>query len=135
MTFSFDNILNESEYFELKRKICLKINIQNNMRSLSIIICSLFFSGALMAQPLNKETLASMLQTAEEQMALKDYYNALEWYEKAEEESGDVALNVPIAELSYMLRDYRKATKAYSRLLKRDKKNEYAELRFEYARA
>jgi len=105
------------------------------MRSLSIIICSLLFTGALMAQPLNKETLASMLVTAEEQMEKKDYYNALEWYEKAYDESKDRTLNVPIAELSYMLRDYRKATRAYGSLLKRDKKNEYGELRFEYGRS
>ena len=105
------------------------------MRSLSIIICSLLFSAALSAQPLNKETLASMLATAEEQMEKKDYYNALEWYEKAYDESKDRSLNVPIAELSYMLRDYRKASRAYGRLLKRDKKNEYTEKRFEYARS
>ena len=105
------------------------------MRGLSIIICSLLFSGTLMAQPLNKETLASMLKTAEEQMVLKDYYNALEWYEKAYDESKDNSLNLNIAELSYMLRDYRKASSAYERILKRDKKDEYAELRFEYARS
>lgn len=93
------------------------------------------FSGALMAQPLNKETLASMLATAEEQLEKKDYYNAIEWYEKAKDESKDRTLNLPIAELSYMLRDYKKAARGYGNLLKRDKKNEYGEYRFKYGRA
>lgn len=105
------------------------------MKSLSIIICSLLFSGALMAQPLNKETLASMLVTAEEQVEKKDYYNAIEWYEKAKKESKDRTLSLPIAELSYMLRDYKKAARNYGTLLKRDKKNEYGEYRFKYGRS
>jgi peptidoglycan-associated lipoprotein len=105
-----------------------------------ILIIALLLSGfAAVAQPLNRPTYAMMLNTAEEQYEKKDYYRALEWYEKAYDESKDLELVIKIADLSYMLRDYNKAEKWYARALRPTKKNknadQYEEKRFEYARS
>jgi peptidoglycan-associated lipoprotein len=106
-----------------------------------ILIATLLFCGAFSAfgQPLNRPTYAMMVQTAEEQMEKKDYYRALEWYEKAYDESKDIEMAIIIADLSYMLRDYRNSEKWYVRALKPTRKNkkvdEYQEKRFEYARS
>lgn len=110
------------------------------MKNHVLIATLLFFSGiAAMGQPLNRPTYAMMVQTAEAQMEKKDYYRALEWYEKAYDESKDIELTIIIGDLSYLLRDYNKAEKWYARGLKPTKKNkkvaEYAEKRFEYARS
>ncbi|MCU0345890.1 MAG: OmpA family protein [Saprospiraceae bacterium] len=110
------------------------------MKKNILIATLLVFGGfAAMGQPLNRPTYAMMIQTAEEQVERKDYYRALEWYEKAYEESKDIELVIIIADMSYMLRDYNKAEKWYARGLKPTKKNkkveEYAEKRFEYARS
>jgi peptidoglycan-associated lipoprotein len=110
------------------------------MKNHILIATLLLFCGfAAMGQPLNRPTYSMMITTAEEQMEKKDYYRALEWYEKAYDESKDIELTILIADLSYRLRDYNKAEKSYARALKPTKKNkkvdEYAEKRFEYARS
>ncbi len=97
-----------------------------------------FFCGmSAFAQPLNRATYASMVQTAEEQMEKKDYYQALVWYKQAYDESKDKDLLVIMADLSYMLRDYRYAERWYGRALKKSRKNSNppVEKRFEYARS
>ncbi len=106
-----------------------------------IILLPLCLIGVLsaIAQPLNRPTYAMMITTAEEQMEKKDYYRALEWYEKAYEESKDIDLAIIIADLSFQLRDYKNSEKWYERALKKTKKNKNAEKwedkRFEYARS
>jgi len=97
-------------------------------------ILSLLCIAVLQAQPLRESSYPTMVATAEEQYELKDYYRALEWYEKAYDESSDKALIPYIAEMHYKLRDYNRAENWYSRLLRRDKNNEWGEIRFEYAR-
>ena len=109
------------------------------MKKLFLILALGVYGLALTAQPLNRPTYASMIQTAEEQMEKKDYYRALEWYEKAYEESRDPELAILIADLSYMLRDYRDASRWYKRALRPSRRNkkaeEWQEKRFEYARS
>ena len=92
---------------------------------------------SVFAQPLNRATYAMMVKTAEEQMELKDYYQALVWYEKAYEDSKDRELTVIMADLSYLLRDYRDAERWYKRALRKSKKVKEVpeEKRFEYARS
>lgn len=91
-------------------------------------------AGTSYAQPLNKASYATMIQTAEELVANADYYNALDWYQQAYDESEDREILPIIADLHTTLRDYPRAEKAYARLLRRDKENKYAELRFQYGR-
>lgn len=110
--------------------------MKNTILSIALLFCG---AVAATAQPLNRPTYAMMIQTAEEQMELKDYYRALEWYEKAYDESKDIDLAIIIADLSYMLRDYKNSEKWYERALKPTKKNknvdQWQDKRFEYARS
>lgn len=104
-----------------------------------IISCILLAGGcvALQAQPLNKATYASMVTTAEEAAAKKDFYNALDWYEKAYEENRSDELVAAIADMHYELRDYKKAENFYKRVFRLKKGKEPKvdpQVRFRYAR-
>lgn len=89
----------------------------------------------LEAQPITKSSYDKMIATAKECLEKKDYYNAIEWYEKAHEEQEERSLIPTIAEMHYKLRNYRQAERWYRTLLRRDPKDEYIEHRFNYARA
>lgn len=110
-----------------------KMHIMKGWLTITLFCCSLGFSQ-LLAQPLSKSSYETMLQVAAEKMAEYDYYNALDWYEQAYEESKDKELNILIAQLHYQLRDYEKAERWYGRLLQRDKEGKYAAERFTYGR-
>lgn len=86
------------------------------------------------AQPIRKSSYETMLEVAQEQYQLGDYYNAIEWYEKAFEEKGDRELLPRIAELHYLLRDYVRAERAYARILRRDNEGLMDSLRYYYGR-
>jgi peptidoglycan-associated lipoprotein len=111
------------------------------MKIFSLFSIFLFLGLSLTkAQPVNRPTYAIMVKTAEEQLAKKDYYRALEWYEKAYEESRDVELAIIIGDLNYQLRDYMQAERWYGRALRPVRRgkslSEAAEAkRFEYARS
>lgn len=107
------------------------------MKNFIAIFIFFLCGSSAFAQPLNRATYASMIQTAEEQMEKQDYYQALVWYEQAYEESKDRDLLVILADLSYMLRDYRDAERWYGRALKKNRRNADppVEKRFEYARS
>ncbi len=106
--------------------------MQNKLITLSIALLAAF---SMNAQPINDSAYDVLIKSAELAVQNYDYYNALDLYEKAYEQSEDKTLLVPIAELQYNLRDYYRASKKYRQLLRRDKKNEYKELRFYYARS
>ena len=77
-----------------------------------ILFFALFILSAnvMWAQPLNKQTPNLMLEIAEEQLAIPDYYRALEWFEKAYNEDKPLRmleLQHKIASLHYFLRDYK----------------------------
>ncbi len=99
---------------------------------ISAICC--FGLASLTAQPIGKSSYEVLLQGAEEALAKKDYYLALEKYEEAYDEKKDRELTLTIANLHYQLRDYTKAERWYRRLLDRDKENKYGEERFNYGR-
>ena len=86
------------------------------------------------AQPISGSTYATMIKVAKEKLAEKDYYNALEWYEKAYDENNDPDLVQTIAQLHYQIRDYTRAERSYVRLFRRDKNNKYAAERFNYGK-
>ncbi len=108
------------------------------MRSIITLILFIFTLGFLNAQPLNRSTVADMLNTAEEQYERRDYYNALEWYEKAYAEEKDLNIAYKIAMLNEQLRDYRKAERSWKRIVnKRSRKTPNPFMpaaRFNYAR-
>lgn len=105
------------------------------MRLLILSICLFVFAQAGLAQPLTSVPIDMMLQTADEQVEKRDYYNALEWYEKVhkEEKNSDVALM--IAYLNYKVRDFEDAERWYKRILDRDDENEFIEDRYLYGQS
>ena len=89
---------------------------------LSFLIIALALSIAT-AQPIRQSTYETMLKVAEQRMDTMDYYHALEWYEKAYEEEEDRSLLPIIADLHYKLRDYQRAERFFSRVLRREEDN------------
>lgn len=108
------------------------------MRNFATLILFTVSFGTLVAQPLNKSTADEMLATAEEQLEMRDYYNALVWFEKAYEENRELDIAYKIATLHESLRDYRKGERWWKRIVnKRSRKvaNPYMPAaRFNYAR-
>lgn len=104
------------------------------MKKLIFFGLALVCVAALTAQPINRATYDVMIETAEESEAKHDYYNALEWYEKAYEEKNTMELAHHIAHLHMKLRDYRKAERSFSRVIRKDKKEQYPNDRFHYGR-
>jgi peptidoglycan-associated lipoprotein len=76
-----------------------------------------------------------MLETANTAAENNDYLNAIEWFDKAYKENKDPNLQVAIGDMYMLLRDYPKAEKIYERVLKRDKNDEFFDLRLDYARS
>lgn len=101
----------------------------------SILFLLLFACVALRAQPLRKSSREANMEAAEVAMKEKNYYQAVTLLEKAFEEVEDESLLPMLAEMNYQLRDYTKAARYYSRLLRKDKQNTYIDLRFKYGRA
>lgn len=89
------------------------------MKQIFLSISFLIFLGNLVAQPLNKATYSTMITTAEEALANQDYYNALEWYDKAYDERRDRDLIPIIADLHYKLRDYIRAESYFRRVFRK----------------
>lgn len=104
------------------------------MRKVLILSVFTWLSVSMLAQPIGKSSYETMLATAAEQLEKKDYYQALQWYEKAYDEKKDRTLRPIIADLHYKLRDYVRAERAYRTLLRRDDENEFLEDRFYYGR-
>lgn len=95
----------------------------------------LFAGAVLPAQPLNRSTPDAMLKSAQEAESTGNPYAALEFYEDVYDETKDKAINVKIAKLNFELRDYQQAERQLSRIVLRDRKNEYTELKYWYAMA
>lgn len=103
-------------------------------RILITLIAITAIAYGVFAQPMTMVTYETKLALADEAAKKNDYYNAIEWFEKAFEESKDLWLQVAIADLYALARDYNRSVKIYERILKRDKKGEFEEIRVDYAR-
>ena len=101
----------------------------------SLILLFLSFAYQSFAQPARVVTYETKLKVADKAASEGDYYGAMEWFQKAYEESKDVSLQVVIADLQMLARDYAKAEKLYERILKRDKKREFEDIRVDYGRS
>src|SRR5690606_40369193 len=87
------------------------------------------------AQPLKEIPLRFKLEAADSAYYKNDYYNALEWYNEVyREDRQNIYLN-RLAELYFIVRDYKRAERWLSRLIERDKANEYPKARLYYAQA
>ena len=107
------------------------------MRHITTLILFILSIGTLFAQPLNRSTAEKMLAIADETYAKRDFYNALEWYEKVYDENKDLDVAYKIAVVNESLRDYRKAERSWKRIVNkrsRKKVNPYMpDARFHYA--
>lgn len=95
----------------------------------------LFASLPLFAQPLNRSTPDAMLKSAREAEATGNPYAALEYYEDLYKDTKNRDYNIKIALLNFQLRDYARAERLLSRIVARDRRNEFTELKFWYAMA
>ncbi len=93
------------------------------------------FSSSILAQPITTQTRDMMIQTGVECADNGDYVNAIEWFNNAFKEQKDNDLLVAIGDMYMLLRDYEKAEKYYERVLRRDKRDDYFDVRLDYARA
>lgn len=91
--------------------------------------------SALQAQPIRKAAYDVLLEVAQEQYQKKDYYSALQKYEEAYDQKEDRVLLPKMAMLYFLVRDYGKAERTFTRYLRRDEKNEYVEDRFYYGKS
>jgi peptidoglycan-associated lipoprotein len=85
---------------------------------LGVLFC---LSYSVKAQPVSGYSYEIMLETADTCLGRGDYYNALEWFEKAYQEQRSNELAYTIAHLNKLLRDYQKAETWFSRLTKNRK--------------
>lgn len=101
------------------------------MKKNIVLICLLAWAFLANAQPINKPTYDKTLQLAKELEAKGDYYNALEKYEEAYDESQDKNLNYTIAMLQYRLRDYKRAERVFKRVMRKEA-DKYPDIRYYY---
>ncbi|MCB0641244.1 MAG: OmpA family protein [Phaeodactylibacter sp.] len=100
-----------------------------------MLVILLVWAGLLQAQPLNRATYSTMIETAEDCEARYDYYNAIDWYERSYEEVDDKDIAVKIGHLNMLVRDYKDAERWFKKALRRDKKGQYIEDRFSFAQS
>ena len=102
---------------------------------LYILALLIFVSIVAKTQPVTASKVDVMIETANNAAENHDYLNAIEWFEKAYKEDKDQNHQVAVGDMYMLLRDYPKAEKVYERVLKRDKKDEFFDIRFDYARS
>ncbi len=101
-----------------------------------ILYCILLTASSMVvAQPVTVSSYETMVETAVNCAENHDYVNAIEWFEKAYAEKKDPYLQVAIGDMYFLLRDYPKAEKTYDRVIRRDKRDEFFDLRLDWARA
>jgi len=98
---------------------------------LFFLTLAIFSAIGTQAQPLNRATPEANLKSAQEAEADGNPYAALVLYEKyLDENKTDKQTAAKVAKLNFDLRDYEKAEKGFSRLVNRDRKLEFTELKY-----
>ncbi len=90
---------------------------------------------AAWAQPIRKSNYEKLIEIANDLLQRQDYYNAILKFEEAYEDKQDKNLIPILGDLNYLVRDYVKAERYYTRILRNDKTNEFASKRYFYARS
>lgn len=103
------------------------------MKNISILsLLFLLSCGVLTAQPIRKSSYEQTLRAARESYANRNYVYALERYEEAYEDKEDRALIDTIAWLNFQIRDYSRAERWFSRILRRAEEGQLNEYRYIY---
>lgn len=121
----------------------LSLKNNANMSRIFSFAIAVLFSITFYAQPITNNTFEQKVAAAQEAEDNANYLGAYEWYEKAYDDIRKGSRGNPrvkefaekLATLNYVLRDYEKSEKGYSRLLKNDDENVYVDLRYDYAMA
>lgn len=95
----------------------------------------ILFAAQAWAQPIRRSSYEKVVELAYELLERKDYYNAILKFEEVFEQQEDKTFLPILADLNYEVRDYVKAERYYTRILRQDKTNEFADKRYFYARA
>jgi tetratricopeptide (TPR) repeat protein len=97
----------------------------------ALLIFTTLVAVGTQAQPLNRSTPEANLKSAQEAEANGNPYEAALLYEKyLAENKNDKQTAAKVAKLNFELRDYEKAEKGFSRLVSRDRKLEFTELKY-----
>ncbi|MFZ4544923.1 MAG: OmpA family protein [Saprospiraceae bacterium] len=107
---------------------------------LTLSFVALVFS--IFAQPLSgRHTFKQIIETADAQYALNDYYNAITWYEMAYDEVKSDKNNPEKENIAYktalcylQMRDYAKAESKLAAVIKKDKDNSIKNIQLLYAK-
>ncbi|HMX38761.1 MAG TPA: OmpA family protein [Saprospiraceae bacterium] len=101
------------------------------MKKISLLLfLSCAMAALATAQPINTSTPEANLKAAQEAEANDNPYEALDRYEKVYDDGKDKAIAAKIAKMNYDLRDYERAERGFSKLVLRDRKGEFTELRY-----
>lgn len=97
----------------------------------ALLIFAALVTVSAHAQPINRATPEANLKAAQEAEADGNPYAAAELYEKyLAENKTDKQIAAKLAKLNFDLRDYEKAEKGFNRLVSRDRKLEFTELKY-----
>jgi peptidoglycan-associated lipoprotein len=113
-------------------KIMLAKNSDHPMKKSIVLILTLVALSltASMAQPINRPTPESNRKAAMIADSTNNPYAALELWQDVYDVTKDKPVLKEIARNQYLIRDYVKAEKTYSKLVLRDRKGEYTELKY-----
>ena len=104
-----------------------------NMRY-SILLFIVLCGYGINAQPISANTYDDMVETADTALNGNNYFNAIEWYEKAYKEERNPNTALAIADLYVLTRNYTRAESWYKRILRRDKEGLLVDLRYDYGK-
>lgn len=105
----------------------------------------MFLSLSLDAQPIRNTTLNQKKEAAQKAEDQGNYAGALDYYEEAYDQMRETqgrrrnpettAMQLKIAELDFIVRDYERSAKRYERILRKDDENEFVDYRYMYGMA
>jgi peptidoglycan-associated lipoprotein len=93
-----------------------------------------FGATVTLAQPYKESAYDAKLELADELFLEGHYLDAMDLYRDCYSESRDPSLLSTMAEIEYIIRDYKRAKRSFERIFRRAKKELYPELVFVYAR-
>ncbi len=107
---------------------------KKTMKYLLTTVISLVALAVGYSQPFKDVPAHLHIEVAEERMAQGDYYNALEQYEEAFKQEQEDTIAYKIAMLHYQLRDFKRAERWLSRVIRKDETGQYPEAVLLYAK-
>ena len=108
-----------------------------------LLLLTLCFGLALQAQPIREPSLNQKLEAARMAEETGNYARALDYYDEAYDEIRKTSRNNPlgkeltvkIGDMQYALRDYKKASNYYKRLVRGDDELQFVDERLKYGKS